>query len=64
MRFEFRKNWIMVLVRDASYSEDSKKLLTDIASYNWGFNGQLKMVATEDPEYVFGIIRTSYGSTL
>lgn len=64
VRFEFRKNWIMVLVRDVAYAEDTKKSVVDITSYGWGFNGQLKMTASDDPEYIFGIVKASYGSTL
>lgn len=65
VRFEFRKNWIMVLVRSAAYPmEDSKNIITDVTSHGWGFNGKLKMIATDDPDYIFGIIKASYGSTL
>lgn len=65
VRFEFRKNWIMVLVRSAAYPvEDPKNIISDVTSHGWGFNGKLKMTAADDPEYIFGIIKASYGSTL
>lgn len=64
VRFEFRPTWIQVLLRESSYSSDSKKLVRDVTSHEWGYKGLVKFTADSDIEYLFDLIEDSYESTL
>jgi len=63
VRFEFKKNYIQVLLRQPKYN-DPKKLIKDITSFEWGYKGMVKLIPASDIEYVFGLIKQSYEETL
>ena len=63
-RFEFRPTWIQLLLRDASYKSDVKKLVEDITSNEWGYRGRIKAKPDSDIDYIFDLIKQSYESTL
>jgi len=63
-RFEFRKTWIQVLLRDPKYEEDTKHLVKDITAYKYGFMGLVKFTPDTDIDYLFELIQASYTSTL
>lgn len=64
VRFEFRPTWIQVLLRDPKYSADDKRLVKDVTSNEWGYNGLFKFKPESDVDYLFGLIKESYESTL
>lgn len=64
VRFEFRPTWIQVLLRDPKYQIDSKDLVKDVTSNEWGYRGMFKMTPDTDIEYLFNLIQKSYESTL
>ncbi len=64
VRFEFYTNYIKVLLRDRSYPNDSKKLVKDITSNEWGYLGLARFEPDTDTDYVFSLIKDSYESTL
>ena len=63
-RFEFRKSWIQLLLRAPSYPEDTKGIVKDITSNEWGYLGMIKLVPESDVNYIFSLIKASYNSTL
>lgn len=63
-RFEFRGTWIQVLVREASYPEDTLKLIKDVTTHRWGYKGMIKLTTDSDINYIFSIIHATYNSTL
>ena len=63
-RFEFRKTWIQVLLRDAKYSQDTNNLIKDITSNEWGYKGMIKFDVKTDITYLLDLIKASYSSTL
>lgn len=63
-RFEFRPTWVQLLVRDPKYQNDTKNLVKDVTSNEWGYKGMVKVLADSDVDYIFGIIKQSYESTL
>lgn len=63
-RFECRKTWVQILVRDLKYTIDTKEIVNDVTSYGWGYKGKIKLTADSDIDYVFEIIKNSYESTL
>lgn len=63
-RFEFKKTWIQLLLRDTHYPEDEKKIIKDITTHEWGYRGMIKLTPESDMEYIFSLIRASYNSTL
>ncbi len=63
-RLEFRKTWIQVLLREARYPEDTKQLVKDITSNGWGYLGMVKFKPDTDVDYLFGLVKGSYRSTL
>jgi predicted transport protein len=63
-RFEFRPTWIQVLLRDPQYELDTKKLVKDVTSHEWGYRGMFKLNADTDTDYLFALIKQSYDSTL
>jgi predicted transport protein len=64
VKFEFMANQIRLLLRDSKYSIDNKKLVQDITTHEWGYNGMLYINPQSDDEYIFALIRKSYESTL
>ncbi len=64
VRFEFRKTWIQVLLRDAKYLQDTNKIIKDITSNEWGYKGIIKFDAKTDITYLLELIKASYSSTL
>src|SRR3989344_452004 len=64
VRFEFSPTWIKVLLRDRSYPNDDRKLVKDITSNEWGYLGLVKFQPDSDIDYIFGLIKQSYESTL
>lgn len=63
VRFEFKKSYVQVLLRQPKYN-DPKKIIRDITSFEWGYKGMVKLIPTSDIEYVFGLIKQSYEETL
>ena len=63
-RLEFRKSWIQLLLRHPNYPEDTKGLVKDITSNEWGYLGMVKLVPDSDIDYIFSLIKASYNSTL
>jgi predicted transport protein len=64
VRFEFRPTWIMVLLRDPEYRIDTKKLVKDVTSNEWGYKGMLKFTPEVDTDYAYELIKQSHESTL
>lgn len=64
IRFEFRQKSISLLLRDAKYTIDTKGLVKDIESNEWGYKGLVKFDEDSDLDYVFNLIKESYQSTL
>jgi predicted transport protein len=62
-RFEFRKNYINVLLREPKYT-DPKKMVKDIESHGWGYKGLMKLTAKEEATDAFILIKQSYEQTL
>lgn len=63
-RFEYRPKWIQLLLRDPSYKNDTKGLMEDISSNEWGYKGRVKLKPESDIDSVFDLIKQSYESTL
>jgi len=63
-RFEFRKTWILVLLRHPKYAEDTRGLVKDVTSNGWGYLGTVKFTPESDVNYIFALIKASYESTL
>ena len=63
-RFQIRKNFIQILLKDPKYKEDKKVLIKDVSANKWGYRGLVKVVADTDIEYIFNLIEASYNSTL
>lgn len=63
-RFEFRKTWIQLLIRDAHYPEDTRMMIKDVTTNRWGYRGMVKLTLESNIEYIFSLIRASYNSTL
>lgn len=64
VHFDFRPTWIQMLLRDPSYSSDTEKLVRDVTSNRWGYRGSVKLLPESDLDYIFGLIKDSYESTL
>jgi len=62
--FGFKPTWIHVLLRDPKYTSDTKKLIRDVTSHEWGYKGLVKFTPETDVDYLFGLIKQSYESTL
>lgn len=63
-RFEFRKTWIQVLLRDPKYPSDKNNVVKDITANEWGYAGMVKFDSDTDINYLFNLIKESYDSTL
>lgn len=63
-RLEFRPTWVQLLLRDPQYKTDSKNLVKDVTSNDWGYRGMVKFVPESDIDYVFNLVKQSYESTL
>jgi len=63
-RLEFRPTWVQLLLRDPQYKTDTKKLIKDVTSNDWGYRGMVKFTPESDIEYIFNLIKQSYESTL
>lgn len=64
VRFEFRPSWIQVLLREPEYKADTKKLVRDVTSNEWGYKGLFKFNSDTSIDYLFKLISQSYQSTL
>lgn len=64
VRFEFRPTWIQVLLRDPKYKSDTRKLVKDVTSNEWGYRGLIKLTPDSDIDYIFALIKQSHESTL
>lgn len=64
VRFEFRPTWIQVLLREPKYKADTKQLVKDVTSNEWGYKGLVKFTLEADIDYLFSLINQSYESTL
>lgn len=63
LRCEFGKGHIDLLLRDSQYN-DPRGVVKDIAAYEWGYKGRVKLKSLDDVEYVFSLVNQSYDSTL
>ncbi len=63
-RFEFKKTWVQILLREPVYASDTEKLVRDVTTYRWGFLGMIKLTADSDVDYIYQVIKDSYESTL
>ena len=63
VRFEFKKSYIQILLRQPKYN-DPKKMVRDITSFEWGYKGKVKLVPKNDTDYVVRLIKQSYEETL
>jgi len=63
-RLEFRPTWIQLLLKEAHYSGDAKKLIKDVTSNDWGYKGMIKLQPDSDIDYIFNLVKQSYESTL
>ena len=63
VRFEFKKSYVQVLLRQPKYN-DPKKLVKDISSFEWGYKGMVKFLPNTDINDVFALIKQSYEETL
>lgn len=63
-RLEFRPTWIQLLLRDPSYKSDTRGLVEDITSNEWGYRGRIKFKPDGDISYIFDLVKQSYESTL
>lgn len=63
VRFEFRQNSINVLLCDSAY-DDPRGFMKDITSFEWGYRELAKIKSQDDGEYIFGLVKQSYESTL
>lgn len=63
VRFEFKKSYIQVLLRQPKYN-DPKKLIKDISSFEWGYKGMVKLLPNTDINDIFALIKQSYEETL
>lgn len=63
-RFQFQKNYIQILVREASYVNDVKGIVKDITTYRYGYLGSIKFTEDMETSVVFDILTASYDSTI
>jgi len=63
LRLEFRPTWVQVLLKKPAYKSDSQKIVRDISSFKWGYDGQIKFTMDSDTDYVFEIIKEAYEQT-
>ena len=63
LRLEFRPTWVQVLLKQAGYKSDVKKIVEDITSFKWGYNGRIKFTEDSDTDYIFEIIKEAYEQT-
>ena len=63
VRFEFGKSVLYILLREPKYN-DPRKMVEDVANRGWGYKGQIKVKTNKDNEYILGLIKQSYESTL
>lgn len=63
VRFEFKKSYVQVLLRQHKYN-DPKKLIRDISSFEWGYKGMVKLLPATDINDVFALTKQSYEETL
>lgn len=64
VRFEFRPSWIQVLLRDPKYQLDSKNLVRDVTTHEWGYKGMVKFNSDITVDDMFSLVKQSYESTL
>jgi predicted transport protein len=62
LRCEFGMRYIDLLLRDSQY--DPRGLVKNIASYEWGYKGRVKLKSLDEVEYAFSLVKQSYDSTL
>ena len=63
VRFEFKRNYIQVLLKQPEYN-DPEKMIKDITSFGWGYKGMVKLIPASDISYIFRLIKQSYEETL
>lgn len=63
-RLEFRPTWIQLLIREPYYKSDTKKIIKDVTSNEWGYKGMIKITPDGDVDYIFNLVKESYESTL
>jgi len=63
VRFSSGATHVMILLKNPTYSKDSKKIVEDIAKHGWGYDGKIKFTADSDVDYVFEIIKEAYEQT-
>lgn len=63
VRFEFKKSYVQVLLRQHRYN-DPQHLVKDISSFEWGYKGMVKLLPDSDISCIFDLIKLSYNDTL
>ncbi len=63
VRFEFRPTWIQVLLKYPSFKKDTKKIVRDITSFKWGYNGKIRFDSDSNVDYIFEITKEAYEQT-
>jgi predicted transport protein len=63
-RFEFKGNWIQLLLREPSYPMDKSSLVKDVTTHKWGYKGKVKFTPESEVEEIYTLINASYESTL
>ncbi len=63
-KFEFRKTFIRLLVRQPRYTMDTENLVRDITGHNWGYLGAINITEDTNINKIIEIVKESYNSTL
>jgi len=63
-RFEFKKTYVILMLLDNNYPEDTEKIVVDVSKKDWGYQGMIKLTLKTDVEYVFKLVEASYNLAL
>ncbi len=64
VHFHFYPSYIHVLLRDPKYKTDTKHIVKDVTSNEWGYKGMVKMTPDMDVNYLYELVSQSHQSTL
>ncbi len=64
IRLEFKATYVQILLKNATYPKDNKRIVEDITSHKWGYNGKIRFNNESDIDYIFEIIKEAYNQTL
>lgn len=63
VRLSFSATHVLILLKNPVYSKDTNKIVEDIATHGWGYDGKIRFTADSDVGYVFEIIKEAYEQT-